>query len=95
MRIMKVISLKDIENNIEEEVQSAFGIDEEAAQAGGSRQAMKELITKRTLEQKRLKRLAEIKEKRIENQKKLLEKRLETKKINEEIDRRTQNTFTQ
>ncbi len=46
--------------------------------------ATKELITKRTLEQKRLKRLAEIKEKRIENQKKLLEKRLETKKINEE-----------
>lgn len=39
--------LKDIENNIDEEVQSAFGIDEEAAKAGGDRQAMKELISKR------------------------------------------------
>tara|TARA_B100000123_G_C25674326_1_gene403416 strand:+ start:76 stop:474 length:399 start_codon:yes stop_codon:yes gene_type:complete len=39
--------LKDMENSIEDTVQSAFGIDEEAAKAGGDRQAMKELIAKR------------------------------------------------
>ena len=48
------------------------------------KKATNELITKSSLEQKRLKRLADAKQKRIEKQKELLEKRLETKKINEE-----------
>ena len=49
-----------------------------------AKKASKEIIKKSTLEQKRLKKLADLKQKRIENQKKLLEKRLQAKKIKEE-----------
>ena len=84
----KLISLdfKDRKKELQEFRKLAKGKPEKenALSEEDVKKATKELITKNTLEQKRLKRLADAKQKRIENKKKLLEKRLQAKKIQEE-----------
>ncbi len=80
------LDLKDRKKELQEFRKLAKGKPEKenALSNEDVKKATKELITKNTLEQKRLKRLADAKQKRIENQKKILEKKLQAKKIKEE-----------
>ena len=76
------LDLKDRKKELQEFRKLAKGKPEKenALSNEDVKKATKELITKNTLEQKRLKRLADAKQKRIENQKKILEKKTTSKK---------------